>query len=969
MPPGRHDDPTPPQAAGLATHSVADVEMQIAMRAVLAGMLGRIRDVQIGRYIVRKRLGHGGCGLVLLAEDPQLDREVAIKVVLPVRDRDGGSATWQKALQREAQSLARLEHPNVVEVYDAGTTEYGHERDGRPRVGVFLVMERLRGVTLRQWLEQAPRSWQEIVDAYLQAGAGLAAAHEAGIVHRDFKPDNVLLTRDGRVVLIDFGLADLEHLLADGAADVTGELLDESSPGSDSHTRESRIVGTPAYMAPEQHLGHVAGPAADQYAFAVSLFGALFGAPPFAGESLSALALAKARGVLPSWRRAQTRGVPLAIWRALARALRPEPGARHPSLALLLPRLRPARPPRRRWLPLAAATAACVPALLLLGSGRARHPCDEAVGGVAQSWNDEARAAVLTSLAALPDPNAAAASRRVGERLDAHARRWHDAHDSACAAAVSPRLTAQLACLDRSSAHSAAVIESLQDIGLDELGHVGRVLDDLAPPGHCLEVDDDVRPAALRDELAELWRRTDALGVEINATGTTTSMDWAQTAFARAEALGEGSLASMLAWRISQVERAAGRLDSGESWLRTAVFRAAAADDHARALELMPMLVLAVGSDLARHDDAERLVEHAKLMAQQVDDPRKALAVLDASWAYVRIEAGDREGAKAYYDRAMAQFDALGEPSEDAARCMLSLAGWAVEHGDHEQALTLLTRAQDMLDQVAMPTDLIYATIEFLEAGIAEDRDDLEGAAVGYRNVVARVRARLHGHPFLGVALDVVARAEARLGRPTRRPRSRSRRARWPWRATGPPTPTPSATRSSWPRRVARWPLRRRRGRGRSRARWRGRAARARRRLRHRRAAPGRVGARGRRRFRTRGRRSRGGAPARRRGRLQRRSAAQPPSAAGRDRAGPRGPARGGLGHGAAHHDSGPATARRDARAAPRRPGRRCDRVRAGGARRDRPAPRSRGSPAWWPARAPARARRGREPALARAQP
>ncbi|MBX7079566.1 MAG: serine/threonine-protein kinase [Nannocystaceae bacterium] len=763
MPPGRHDDaPTPPHAAGMATGGVGDVEMQIAMRAVLAGMLGRIRDVQIGRYVVRKRLGHGGCGLVLLAEDPELDREVAIKVVLPVRDREGGSATWQKALQREAQSLARLKHPNVVEVYDAGTTEYGHESDGRARVGVFLVMERLRGVTLRQWLEQSPRSWQEIVDAHLQAGAGLAAAHEAGIVHRDFKPENVLLTRDGRVVLIDFGLADLEHLLADGAADVTGELLDESSPGGDAHTRESRVVGTPTYMAPEQHMGHVAGPAADQYAFAVSLFAALFGAPPFESASLSSLARAKARGVLPSTRAAQCRGVPQAIWRALARALQPEPSARHASLAALLQRLQQARTPRRRW-PLVAATAACVPALLLLGSGRARHPCDEP--GEALPWRDEARAGVLASLAALPDANAGAMSQRVGDRLDAHTRRWQEAHERACAAPVSSKLTAQLSCLERSSAQTGAVIESLGEVGLEELGHVGRVLDDLSPPSRCLELDGDVRTPALREELAELWRKTDALGVEVLATGTTTSMPWAQTAFARAEELGEGSLASMLAWRISQVERAAGRLESGESWLRTAVFRAAAAGDHARALELMPMLVLTVGSDLAQHDAAQRLVEHAKVMAQQVEDPRKALAVLDASWAYILIESGDPDGAKQYYDRAMAQFDALGEPSEDAARCMLSLAGWAVEHGDHEQALALLGRAEEMLAQVAMPTDLIYATIEFLEAGIAEDREDLEGAAAGYRNVVARVRARLHGHPFLGVALDAVARAEARLGR------------------------------------------------------------------------------------------------------------------------------------------------------------------------------------------------------------
>jgi serine/threonine protein kinase len=188
---------------------------------------------EIGRYSVVGELGRGGMGVVLLARDPALDRDVAIKLLR-------ASAERQAELLVEAQTMARLSHPNVLAVYDAGTV------DGR----TFVAMERVRGGTLRQWLARRARHPGEILDAFDQAGEGLAAAHRAGLVHRDVKPDNMLVGDDGRVRVSDFGLA----LSADIAE--PGNKA-SSSPGSS-------VAGTPAYMAPEQIEGAPTDARADQ---------------------------------------------------------------------------------------------------------------------------------------------------------------------------------------------------------------------------------------------------------------------------------------------------------------------------------------------------------------------------------------------------------------------------------------------------------------------------------------------------------------------------------------------------------------------------------------------------------------------------------------------------------------------------------------------------------------------------------
>jgi protein kinase-like protein len=262
---------------------------------------------KVGRYVIAETLGIGGMGIVYSARDPDLGRDVAIKILRPELARAHPDAA--KRIMREAQAMARIAHPNVVNVFDVGTV------DDR----VFVAMERVTGTHLRGWLAREDRTPAEIVQVFIDAGRGLIAAHDAGIVHRDFKPDNVLVGADGRPRVTDFGLA----------YEADDESVDVSAEGA-----ARPIAGTPAYMAPEQHAGGNVDARTDQFAFAVALYEALYGERPFAGKTREAIADAIVHGdVQPPPSSAR---VPASLRAILLRALSVKPGARFSTLAELL---------------------------------------------------------------------------------------------------------------------------------------------------------------------------------------------------------------------------------------------------------------------------------------------------------------------------------------------------------------------------------------------------------------------------------------------------------------------------------------------------------------------------------------------------------------------------------------------------------------------------------------------------------
>ncbi|HSN29152.1 MAG TPA: serine/threonine-protein kinase, partial [Kofleriaceae bacterium] len=305
---------------------------------------------QLGKYELLRLLGEGGMGQVWAAHDPDLDREVALKLLRA----EQAAPQLRTRLLREARAMARLKHANVLTVYEVGSEG---DRD-------YIAMELVDGLNLDQWLATQP-SRHDVWHALLAAGRGLAAAHEAGLVHRDFKPHNVLRSRDGRVLVTDFGLArgvGDEKLQAVPASLDTPVALDvtlDANPDSllDSPlTQTGALIGTPAYMAPEQYAGSPPDPRTDQFAFCVTVWQALTGERPFQGSTLDELRRATNKGVA----HIQSR-LPRDVRAALVRGLSPDPAQRWPSMNDLL---RALDRPKRTW---AITTAIALAAGVLIG--------------------------------------------------------------------------------------------------------------------------------------------------------------------------------------------------------------------------------------------------------------------------------------------------------------------------------------------------------------------------------------------------------------------------------------------------------------------------------------------------------------------------------------------------------------------------------------------------------------------------
>ncbi len=391
-------------------------------------------ETRVGRYIVRSAIGAGAMGRVYAAYDPTLDRQVALKLLHP----SAGSADLEARLLREAKAMARLpHHPEVVRVYDAG--RHGSQ--------LFIAMEFVEGGTLRTWLAMRPRAWREVVAVFQRAGRGLAHAHAAGLVHRDFKPDNVLVGRDGRVRVTDFGLARVVREGAEAPVQIAREHgrspVLEAPPFSSgrrsagvrvarphslpsslsgrpveatlvssgrSLTRTGMLVGTPAYMAPEQLDGANVDARSDIFSFCVAFYEALYGERPFQGSTVAQIREAVAAGRFQGTR--GRRAVPARLVRILRIGLRPRPDDRQASMTLLLQAIEGAtRESTVRPMGVAASLLAVAGAIVvaqLLRSGRGAAPPGDAATTATATLSNGTAPAVATFDLAPPEPSAVA---------------------------------------------------------------------------------------------------------------------------------------------------------------------------------------------------------------------------------------------------------------------------------------------------------------------------------------------------------------------------------------------------------------------------------------------------------------------------------------------------------------------------------------------------------------------------------
>ncbi len=409
---------------------------------------------EIGRYLVLRKIGEGGMGSVYLAYDPELDRRIAIKLLrTPKLSRKIGRRGLddeQRRLRREAQILARLSHPNVVAVHDVG------EHAGQ----VFIGMEYVEGLTLAEKIEYAEPGIELLPD-FLQAAKGLIAAHGVGLVHRDFKPENAVVGTDGRVRVMDFGLArdsdeDPAIIPAVTALPGTEQLTLPASTVGDGD-----VVGTPRYMSPEQWAGEPATTASDQFSFCVALWRAIFQEWPFEATDPTSVAIAVSRGVVTPPPRGI--GVPRHVQAALLRGLSVDPAKRFESMEALVEALR--GPPRRRpYFAFFAGAAAASLALVAGISLGAQSPCPDPEPELESAWNAERRASLLDKASS---PSDAAALGELAGHLDDYGDRWLDQHRDSCAATrvrgeqSRAVMDDRMACLDEARQRLDQVVGSL----------------------------------------------------------------------------------------------------------------------------------------------------------------------------------------------------------------------------------------------------------------------------------------------------------------------------------------------------------------------------------------------------------------------------------------------------------------------------------------------------------------------------
>ena len=656
------------------------------LRRALANLTATVsakRLRRVGRYHLIRRLGGGGFGTVWLARDPLLSRQVAIKIL----HRDlGGEQLWH--LRREAQTLASLSHPNVVACFDVGV-----DLDTP-----YMALQYVDGCDLAAWLAE-PRSPRDVLRVFAEAAAGLAAAHAMGIVHRDVKPANILLARQGPAMVTDFGVA--------------RAWCDATTP-SDGESPITSIAGTPIYMPPEQMMGRPATPAFDVYALAATLYEALAGAHPFGGSTHAELLERKlaSRINLP----ARGRSVSSRVWDAVVAGLDPDPRRRPSALELV----HGASPRASRVSRAVVALGVAVPLFAFATTPTHRDPCDvPAATGSSERLTEDIGAAVQGRRSELEEARAAAC----GGFADGELAR--------------NELDARLECLEQDGSDLSALVDALESskvVGADAL----MALAGLPASGRCAaeaptEVGHDPEAARARLMLARAIRGRDAAAAYAEATAVLAIAEADGRTALQAEALVQRGIAS-----FAHLEGAPAIAD-----LRHAFWLASSHGDDRLAAEAAVWLVGVVGridgpaeaEPWARHAEAalDRLIDADSLRAWlELHRSANALAAGDLAQAAI---AGDR--MLAYWKRTAADDgEALVHPWLQYAAILRSSGRLDDALAAVEQARRRIVPKRDRGGSLALHARTIAASVRF-------DQGDVEGALTEFRAVLPRLDAAL----------------------------------------------------------------------------------------------------------------------------------------------------------------------------------------------------------------------------------
>ena len=771
----------------------------------------RVRPgTHLGRFVVEEELGRGSMGVVVKARDPSLDRTVAIKILRPEVLGQMSATEARERLLREAKAMAKVSHRNVVSVHEVDVA--GDQ--------VLIVMEHIRGRNLRAWLGEQPRSLEQILDVFLQAGRALAEVHRAGLVHRDFKPDNVLVGAGDRVCVTDFCLVGPGRETRDGGPGVVGSQavtrsldmarapapLDVVGNPEIAITGTGVLMGTPAYMAPEQHQLQRADARADQFAFCVSLYEALYGQRPFAGQTYEVIQASITAGILRPL--PEGAAVPARLRRIALRGLVVRPEDRYPSMDALLADLeRDPRVARRRAL-LGAVAAGLV---VIAASGvvmAARNRADLCRGGasrLAGVWDVPARAGVEKVFLATGKPYAGDTYRRVEKVLDERAAAWVSMYTDSCEAThVRGEQSAQLLdartdCLGRRRAELSALVALLAsgpsaDVldraveaahalpGLDACANRDALLSAVPLPADPAAVARiDAARAALAKASAQLQTMHPREGLE-----TVLSIE------SDVRAIGYAPLLAEWLYFRGALAAVTGDIHAAEATLRTAAIEAARAKNDALLARIWTAELEVLGLEHARYDEALALeapalgaVERAgsdpflrgRLLAmvaqvlslkgeraRALSTARSAVGALEKApggegpdlarvlnfQGSILARQHQLEEARASFERSLHIRERIfGENHRAVAVSLNNLASWFQANGEPEKALPLSRKAAVILEQLHGGDDAMVGEALLKLAAILTELGRHEEAVQTFRRGLATQEKALGGeHPI-----------------------------------------------------------------------------------------------------------------------------------------------------------------------------------------------------------------------------
>ncbi|MBL4688517.1 MAG: serine/threonine protein kinase [Nannocystaceae bacterium] len=752
--------PVPPNTAS-TTIDATDSPSVSAMRELLT------RGATIGRYVVLDKIGVGGMGVVSSAYDPELDRKLAIKLLSAT---DDVSSVRRRRLLREGQAMAKLTHPNVIAVRDVGTV------DGQ----VFVAMAFIDGGTLGDWLQQA-RTWQQIVAIFIAAGRGLSAAHKAGLVHRDFKPDNVMVSKTGRVVVMDFGLARADAPDGEPSAAESGVQYERvaSLTGLEATvTAAGAVMGTPAYMSAEQHEGRATDARSDQFAFCVAMYEALYGERPFAGEGLTALAVNVCCGNL----REPPSSVSVPAWLRVAvlKGLAVDPDDRHSDMQALLAELQADRggTPRRilPWLGAAALAGVGVAAGLWIDDGPA--VCGQANGDVAATWNagraQTLHAAFSGTGLAFAEETWPAVREALGGYADALSAGYADACEARHvrneqSSEVQDRRVACLARGHREFSALVALLDTGEPIAVENALSAVQGLPALVRCADAGLLSDATPPPD-----PEVAARVEALLPELGQVAALRRAGMVEAGFVRAQALavtarelGYPPLHARAVVHLAALYRARGEPLQAERAYREALAVALRGQADAVAAQAAVELVAVVGEAPERLGEAEGWAEiAAALLGRTGSDPDVEARLLAFRASILRRTGRLREASDALQGALSQTERAHGPGDARVADASAELADVLVMMGERHRARELYERALK-IDRTTVGAEHPHSASILHALGDLSLATGAYGPALSYHQRGLAIREAVRGEHGVELvdSLRALGLAYAALGR------------------------------------------------------------------------------------------------------------------------------------------------------------------------------------------------------------